>query len=71
MIILNTIFVGVDAELSPHKADYWALFQFMRILELFSIAVFLMDIGIKWIDNFAQYWEDGWNLVIRYSPTLT
>ncbi|KAJ3389062.1 Cation channel sperm-associated protein 2 [Lobulomyces angularis] len=62
LIILNTIFIGVETELEPKKNYHWELFQFMRILELFTIAIFIADIILKLFDNYVEFWKSGWNI---------
>ncbi|KAI8804223.1 Ion transport protein-domain-containing protein [Cladochytrium replicatum] len=62
VIVLNCIFIGISAELMDYEKDYWGLFQFMRILDVFSIIIFAIEILLKWVDNFESFWHDGWNI---------
>ncbi len=35
----------------------------MRIFDLFALIVFIVEIALKWLDNFPAYWKDGWNIL--------
>jgi len=62
LIFANTISIGIDAEFSPHENEYWALFQFLSIFDLFTVCIFVIDILLKWIDDFSGFWVNGWNV---------
>lgn len=57
LIVGNTISIGIDAELSPNQNDHWALFQFLAIFDLFTVCIFVIDILLKWVDNFKEFWK--------------
>ncbi|KAJ3031575.1 UNVERIFIED_CONTAM: hypothetical protein HDU68_002673 [Siphonaria sp. JEL0065] len=60
--MFDSIFVGVKTELQPVEQDYWALFQFIAILDYLTCIVFLTEIVLKFLDNFEEFWNDGWNV---------
>lgn len=62
MIIVSSLFLGVEAELAQREENYVGLFKFMRLLDLFTLAAFLVEMLLKWVDNFTGYWKDNWNL---------
>jgi cation channel sperm-associated protein 2 len=35
----------------------------MRILDLFALVVFILEMMLRWIDNFWNYWKDPWNIL--------
>ncbi|KAJ3082445.1 hypothetical protein HDU99_002636 [Rhizoclosmatium hyalinum] len=61
-ILADSVFIGVKTELQPYESQYWALFQFITILDYFSCIVFITEIVLKLLDNFEEFWNDGWNV---------
>ncbi|KAJ1501663.1 Cation channel sperm-associated protein 2, partial [Coelomomyces lativittatus] len=61
VIIVNAIMVGIIAELSDSEADHVDLFRVLLYLDHFSLYVFYLEIGLKWLDKFNDYWKDAWN----------
>lgn len=51
LIILNSITISVEVELAPVEADYWILFQFLQVFNLFAVCIFVIDIVLKLIDD--------------------
>ncbi|KAJ3194688.1 hypothetical protein HK101_002162 [Irineochytrium annulatum] len=62
VIALEAIFIGVSTELWESQDQNWAVFQFISILDGFSLMVFVIEILLKWIDNFEEFWNSGWNI---------
>ncbi|KAI8611411.1 Ion transport protein-domain-containing protein [Chytriomyces sp. MP71] len=59
---VNSLPFGAWAELYPSQSQYWNLFQFIQILDYFAVIVFAIDIALKLLDNFEEFWEDGWKV---------
>ncbi|KAJ3413290.1 Exportin-2 [Chytridiales sp. JEL 0842] len=62
VIILESIFIGVETEMEPQKSQFWSLFQFITILHNFSVIVYFIEVALKWTDSWENYWKDGWNV---------
>lgn len=69
IIILNTITIGVSAELWPIKSNYWGLFQFITFLDNFAVLIFCLEILLRWIDDFEDFWKNYW-LVGDFAITI-
>ncbi|KAI9156008.1 Cation channel sperm-associated protein 2 [Blastocladiella emersonii ATCC 22665] len=69
VIIVNAIIVGIVAELSDTQQDHVGLFQAMEIIEKVSLFIFLLEIALRWTDNFNAYWTDAWN-VFDFAVTI-
>ncbi|KAL3895475.1 MAG: hypothetical protein SGCHY_004678 [Lobulomycetales sp.] len=62
LIIFNTVTVTLEVELRPREAEFWQLFQFFTVFNLFAVCAFVIDIALKWIDDIYAFWMDGWNI---------
>eukprot|EP00741_Cyanophora_paradoxa_P000823 tig00000444_g794.t1 len=60
LIMLNAVVLGLQADLQPEV--HHAGLQALRILDYFILAIFLLEILLKWIDDFPGYWRDPWNI---------
>ena len=58
-ILLNAIILGMQAELEP--ADDPTLNDVLRMIDLTILLVFILEILLKWLDSFQQFWDDPWN----------
>ncbi|KAL7864805.1 hypothetical protein AOLI_G00162250 [Acnodon oligacanthus] len=60
-IMLNTVLLGVQAEISdkPH----WSLAnQILSNINWVVVAIFCMEIVLKWMVDFWQFWRNAWNI---------
>ncbi|KNC52386.1 uncharacterized protein AMSG_12160 [Thecamonas trahens ATCC 50062] len=62
VILMNAVVLGVQAELSENESEYWLTLRILYFLDLFALYVFLLEIGLKWIDSFMKFWQSGWNV---------
>lgn len=60
LIILNAVVQGVESALS--EQEFPMFFSFMDILDDITIVIFSLEIILKWLDSFAKFWLDGWNV---------
>ncbi|KAG5461326.1 MAG: hypothetical protein BJ554DRAFT_6497 [Olpidium bornovanus] len=51
------------AELQSKENEYWTFFAFVSVVDKFSLCIFSIEIGLRWLDNFAGFWNEGWNVV--------
>ena len=61
MILVNAILLGIEAELDPE--DDFRVIQAFDIVDLITLMVFALEIGLKWIDSFKGFWNDYWNIL--------
>ncbi|KAI9217835.1 Ion transport protein-domain-containing protein [Blastocladiella britannica] len=69
VILLNAVTVGISAELGPSMDSYPDLFQVLDMIDKLSLVLFLLEIGIQWLDSFRNYWRDPWN-VFDFAVTI-
>ncbi|KAI9209050.1 Ion transport protein-domain-containing protein [Polychytrium aggregatum] len=62
VIVSNSVMLGVHAELAGTQESYWFLFQFIKIFDDFCLLMFVLEIVLKWMDSFWNFWKDGWNI---------
>ena len=62
VILMNAVVLGVQAELGEDEHEHWLTLQIMYYLDLFALYVFLLEIGLKWLDSFTRFWRSGWNI---------
>ena len=63
IIVVNAILVGVNAELMETEKDHHGLFQFLAVFDSFTLAMFMTEIALKWLDDFSGFWSDNWNVM--------
>ncbi|KAI9140414.1 Ion transport protein-domain-containing protein [Paraphysoderma sedebokerense] len=62
VIVLNSIIAAFTAEFSNDEDQHWQLFMGVKILDLVSLIIFAFEITLKWLEDFEEFWTDGWNL---------
>jgi cation channel sperm-associated protein 2 len=62
LIFLNCIVFAVDIELKSNEKDHYYALQVLEMIETLSLFVFIIEVGLKWIDNFRAYFSDGWEV---------
>ncbi|XP_065060530.1 cation channel sperm-associated protein 2-like isoform X2 [Rhopilema esculentum] len=77
LIISNSIVLGIQAEISnTDSSSYKELKVFLNIFDYLSLMVFILEILLKWIDGFFDFWKNGWNVfdffvtVMSFVPEL-
>ncbi|KAL6482782.1 hypothetical protein MHYP_G00076540 [Metynnis hypsauchen] len=60
-IMLNTLLLGVQAEIS-NKPDLSLANQVLNGINWVVVAVFYLEIVLKWMVNFWQFWKNAWNI---------
>eukprot|EP01029_Cantina_marsupialis_P023209 TRINITY_DN575195_c1_g2_i1.p1 TRINITY_DN575195_c1_g2~~TRINITY_DN575195_c1_g2_i1.p1 ORF type:complete len:455 (-),score=72.32 TRINITY_DN575195_c1_g2_i1:208-1572(-) len=60
LIIINAISLGISTELDEETDWRWV--RFFSILDGFVLMAFVLEILLKLIDNFVEFWNDGWNI---------
>eukprot|EP00735_Rhodelphis_limneticus_P014542 TRINITY_DN8580_c0_g1::TRINITY_DN8580_c0_g1_i1::g.8615::m.8615 TRINITY_DN8580_c0_g1::TRINITY_DN8580_c0_g1_i1::g.8615 ORF type:complete len:733 (+),score=135.83,sp/A2ARP9/CTSR2_MOUSE/35.24/1e-54,Ion_trans/PF00520.26/2.2e-29,RhoGAP/PF00620.22/0.035,RhoGAP/PF00620.22/1e+03,DUF1018/PF06252.7/12,DUF1018/PF06252.7/8.2 TRINITY_DN8580_c0_g1_i1:22-2220(+) len=59
LILINGVLLGVAAE-TPDE-DYKA-HRIMTVMDNLILIAFALEIVLKWLDNFHDFWNDGWNV---------
>jgi cation channel sperm-associated protein 2 len=44
------------------SSDYEEERDILEIVDFLFLCIFLAEIGLKWLDNFGHFWNDGWNI---------
>ncbi|CAH1795210.1 unnamed protein product, partial [Owenia fusiformis] len=64
LILLNSVILGIQAEVKD-LASEGAIGTFklmMNIIDYVTLFVFVIEIVLKWIDDFWDFWKSGWNI---------
>ncbi|KAJ8029473.1 Cation channel sperm-associated protein 2 [Holothuria leucospilota] len=63
LILSNSIALGIQAEVSENKDPKFAGLNIaLEIFDYCSLFLFMVEIILKWIDDFWSFWKDGWNI---------
>ena len=63
LILLNSVVLGVQAELSDYKDPYFDMLKvILDIFDYCALLVFVIEIILKWLDNFWDFWRNRWNI---------
>jgi len=62
IIVLDAIIEGIAADYEDNRGDAPSFFDFTAVLDNVSLFLFVLDILLRWADNFKQFWTDGWNI---------
>eukprot|EP00112_Aurelia_sp_Birch-Aquarium-sp1_P010828 Seg2299.5 transcript_id=Seg2299.5/GoldUCD/mRNA.D3Y31 product="Cation channel sperm-associated protein 2" protein_id=Seg2299.5/GoldUCD/D3Y31 len=63
LIILDSIVLGIQAEISEtNHSSHQYLKIFLDIFDYLSLLMFILEILLKWVDGFFQFWKNGWNV---------
>uniref|UniRef100_A0A3B4C8Y7 Ion transport domain-containing protein n=1 Tax=Pygocentrus nattereri TaxID=42514 RepID=A0A3B4C8Y7_PYGNA len=60
-IMLNTVLLGVQAEISD-KPDMSLANEVLNGINWVVVAVFYLEIALKWMVGFWQFWKNAWNI---------
>ncbi len=60
VIIVNSILIAVDMELDAgSKSDNTHVA--LEVLDFIFLMLFVVEIALKWMDDFRGFWKEGWN----------
>ncbi|CAD5110640.1 DgyrCDS24 [Dimorphilus gyrociliatus] len=63
LIIVNVIVLGIQAEIGEVPGENLHLLKIvLALLDYCALFVFILEIGLKWIDDFWEFWVSGWNI---------
>ncbi|XP_014667579.1 PREDICTED: cation channel sperm-associated protein 2-like isoform X2 [Priapulus caudatus] len=63
IILSNSIALGIQAEVSTSDNPVVAPLQLaLDIFDYCSLIIFILEIKLKWLDNFWGFWGNGWNI---------
>ncbi|XP_064653307.1 cation channel sperm-associated protein 2-like [Lineus longissimus] len=63
VILGNSLLLGIQAELNEVRDESLeGLNTVLDIFDYFSLFVFVLEIVLKWMDNFKLFWLNGWNI---------
>ena len=62
LIIINSILIGVSTQMSQNKKEHYLALQLILWFDEFALVMFVLEIILKWIDNFTEFWKEGWNV---------
>ncbi|KAL7864084.1 hypothetical protein AOLI_G00155040 [Acnodon oligacanthus] len=60
-IILNTVLLGVQAEIS-NKPDFSLANEVLNGINWVVVAVFYLEVVLKWMVDFWKFWKNAWNV---------
>jgi len=62
LILGNSIVLGIQAEISNVSDEsVLGLKLVLDIFDYLSLIVFILEILLKWVDEFWDFWKNGWN----------
>ena len=68
MVVLNSITLGIQAELRTNMTNGTMEYRnevlntYLDYFDQLCLMTFVMEILIKWMDNFMEFWLSGWNI---------
>ncbi|XP_055788925.1 cation channel sperm-associated protein 2-like isoform X2 [Salvelinus fontinalis] len=63
LIILNTIVLEIQAELFDNMDPKLEIVKLvLEMLDWSILAIFFLEILLKWLDNFWNFWKSTWNI---------
>ncbi|XP_072166892.1 cation channel sperm-associated protein 2-like isoform X1 [Diadema setosum] len=63
LILSNSLTLGIQSEVSDRTDPSLAgLQKFLEIFDYCSLFLFMVEILLKWLDNFFLFWNNGWNI---------
>ncbi|XP_065828370.1 cation channel sperm-associated protein 2-like [Oscarella lobularis] len=63
IIIINAIGIGVQAEIENGTSTFSrVLFTMLTVFDYFSLFFFVLELVLKWTDDFFVFWKNGWNI---------
>lgn len=62
VLIINAIVIGLLTDLSRDPAIPDGVLTFLEVIDLLSLLIFCVEIVLKWIDDFANFWSKKWNI---------
>jgi len=62
--LIKAIIVTVSCftELPTTPEVYTHIQSILEMFDLFSLYMFILEILLKWVDNFVDFWSSGWNI---------
>ena len=61
LILLNAATAGLEAQWDRQQNAYWQFFLAKQYIDIISTLVFILEIGLKWLDDFGEFFASGWN----------
>ncbi|XP_071794192.1 cation channel sperm-associated protein 2-like [Asterias amurensis] len=63
LILANSIALGIQSEVSGNNdPSLYGLNQALVIFDYCSLFIFMIEIILKWMDDFISFWKNGWNI---------
>ncbi|KXJ25905.1 Cation channel sperm-associated protein 2 [Exaiptasia diaphana] len=63
LIIANSLVLGIQAELSQLKDESLDTIKVaLNVFDYCVLTVFVLEIIVKWVDEFWSFWSNGWNV---------
>lgn len=60
VIVINSILIAVDMEHDNSSNETEG--KIMEGLDFFFLMLYVIEIALKWIDDFRGFWKEGWNI---------
>jgi len=60
IIVVNALILGIQTKMSREGNTHW--YDAFEMIDMISLLVFILEIILKWMDNFHTFWHDGWNI---------
>ena len=65
----NTFFLLFSEISERDSLSYHYLKIFLNIFDYLSLLMFILEILLKWINSFSNFWKNGWN-IFDFSVTV-
>eukprot|EP01135_Chromosphaera_perkinsii_P001158 Nk52_evm15s159 gene=Nk52_evmTU15s159 len=62
MILINAVAIGIQIELNDNPKVYYLSLEILNLFDYFALLIFVLEILLKWLDNFESFWKNGWNV---------
>ena len=63
LIFLDAISMAVSGELPDDTSAAIVIVKLLlNFLDSFTLILFSIEIALKWLDNFTDFWKSGWNI---------
>lgn len=62
LVLMNSLSAALSAEWNNDQKDHYWVLQGLALFDLISIIFYVLEIVLKWIDDFEGFWKDNWNL---------
>lgn len=62
VLVINAVIIGLQADLGNDESFPSGVLSFFEVIDLLSLLIFCIEIILKWIDDFGNFWSKKWNI---------